>query len=80
MLSRLNTASTVFLSGWANSTSGMHFGADHTVPLSDHADFNELLEYVRAVDPSFVYVTHGDKEFVTYLEKIGYKATFLNND
>ncbi len=68
---------TVFLSGWANAESGMRFGADHTVPLSDHADFNELLDFVRQVNPQKVYTTHGFDHFPQYLRDIGFDAELL---
>ncbi len=67
----------VFLSGWANSPNGTRFGAEHTIPLSDHADFNELLDFVRRVDPKKVYTTHGFESFPQYLRDIGYDAELL---
>lgn len=68
---------TVFLSGWANHPTGMRFGADHTIPLSDHADFNELLQFVRQVNPHKVYTTHGFDHFPQFLKDIGYDAELL---
>ena len=68
---------TVFLSGWANSPNGMRFGAHHTIPMSDHADFNELLEFVRQVNPHKIYTTHGFDHFPQYLRDIGYDAELL---
>jgi len=67
----------VFLSGWANSPNGMRFGAEHMIPMSDHADFNELLEFVRQVNPQKVYTTHGFDSFPQYLRDIGFKAALL---
>ena len=68
---------TVFLSGWANNPTGAHHGADHTVPLSDHADFNELIEFVRQVEPKKIYTTHGFDHFPHYLRQVGYDAELL---
>lgn len=67
----------VFLSGWANSPNGMRFGAEHMIPLSDHADFNELLDFVRLVNPQKVYTTHGFDSFPDYLRDIGFDAELL---
>ena len=67
----------VFLSGWANSPNGMRFGAEHMIPMSDHADFNELLEFVRRVNPTKVYTTHGFDSFPQYLHDIGFDAELL---
>ena len=69
----------VFLSGWANSPNGMRFGAEHMIPMSDHADFNELLEFVRRVNPQKVYTTHGFDSFPQYLHDIGFDAELLEN-
>lgn len=68
---------TVFLSGWANSPTGARFNADHSVALSDHADFNELLDFVRQVKPKKIYTTHGFESFPRYLREIGYDAELL---
>jgi Cft2 family RNA processing exonuclease len=69
----------VLLSGWALGRTKITYPVDEIIPLSDHADFNELLEYVRAVNPKQVYVTHGTPEFVTYLQNAGYAASFLHS-
>lgn len=65
---------TVFFSGWA--VDGVHPSFDNAFPLSDHADFDELLKTVKKVDPSVVFTTHGfSKEFSNFLrDEEGYKA------
>ena len=68
---------TVFLSGWANSENGIRFGGDHCIPLSDHADFQELLDFVKQVNPQKVYTTHGFEEFPFHLRDLGYDAELL---
>ncbi|MBU1862470.1 MAG: MBL fold metallo-hydrolase [Candidatus Omnitrophica bacterium] len=70
---------TILLSGWACDTDKIKDPVDRVFPLSDHADFNELLEYVRQVNPKRIYVTHGDPHFVDYLSRIGYEASFLGS-
>lgn len=52
-------------SGWAVNRSFQFsmrraYGVDAVFPLSSHADFNQLLDYVRAVEPSQVYTTFGN--------------------
>ena len=69
----------VLLSGWASREGGPHFHCDHAIPLSDHADFNELLEFVRQVNPQQVFTTHGAESFPHYLRDIGYKAEYLTD-
>ncbi|MBN1481932.1 hypothetical protein EH223_06285 [candidate division KSB1 bacterium] len=68
---------TVFLSGWANGPNGNRFGADYTIPISDHADFNELLDFVHQVNPHKVYTTHGFEHFPHHLRALGYDAELL---
>ena len=68
---------SVFLSGWANSENGMKFNSHHSIALSDHADFQELLDFIKTVNPSQVYTTHGDKDFPQYIREIGYDARYL---
>jgi Cft2 family RNA processing exonuclease len=69
---------TVLLSGWANSDKTRYrYGADQAIALSDHADFDELLEFVRRVKPKKVYCTHGLEEFPRHLRRIGFNAELL---
>ena len=37
------------------------------VPISDHADFNNILEFVKEVNPKQVYCTHGFHEDLAHL-------------
>ncbi|MGQ9720320.1 MAG: MBL fold metallo-hydrolase [Candidatus Jordarchaeum sp.] len=51
--------------GWAINRSFFFamqqaYNVDAAFPLSSHADFNQLLEYVAAVEPSQVYTTFGN--------------------
>ena len=50
----------VYLSGWAmREASRADFDADVLLPMSDHADFAELLEHVSEVAPDRVVTLHG---------------------
>ncbi len=43
---------------------------DRVFPLSDHADFNQLLEYIKLAEPKLVLTTHGfAKEFAYYVRR-----------
>jgi len=61
LLRERNNVKTCALTGWSiENNKGMerprpYFG----FPLSDHADFNDILEYVRLVNPKKVYCVHG---------------------
>jgi Cft2 family RNA processing exonuclease len=69
---------TAFVTGWAMTGRGRSLGGfDEVFPLSDHADYRELLEYVRLANPAKVLVTHGFPEFVYSLRDMGYAADHL---
>ncbi len=67
------------LTGWAASDS-RRWGswADASLPYSDHADFNELVAYVEAVQPSRVYTVFGFPELAAKLRGLGYPAVHLD--
>jgi Cft2 family RNA processing exonuclease len=74
----LGRSRTVYLTGWGLDP-GRRFalGADLVLPLSDHADFNELVEYVRQVNPKKVYTVHGFPQFAAHLRDLGFDAEHL---
>jgi putative mRNA 3-end processing factor len=48
---------------------------DAAFPLSDHADYDELLEYVRMTGAKTVWTHHGFvDEFARDLRRLGYQA------
>ncbi len=69
-------AVTIGFSGWAQS-SRFSFGrrADYSIPMSDHCDFNELVDVVVQSGAEQVYTIHGFvDEFAEHLKKIGITA------
>jgi Cft2 family RNA processing exonuclease len=63
------------LTGWAiDNQAKNRFGVDEAIPLSDHADFSELMEYAQKAKPEKIYTIHGFPEFVNYLKKAGFEA------
>ena len=56
---------SAFATGW------QHRGNySKTFPLSDHADFEQLLSYVREAKPKQVFTMHGHaKEFAGYVQR-----------
>lgn len=65
------------VSGWA-VTRRFNRGA-YQIPLSDHADFGELLRYVDRVKPLKVYTTHGyARPLAKALRNRGYDARPLD--
>lgn len=68
----------VAVTGWAVDPAAKYrLGVDHALPLSDHADYDELLEMVERVSPRVVYCTHGSEEFVNRLQELGWDARLL---
>jgi Cft2 family RNA processing exonuclease len=66
------------LTGWAvDSGSKGWFGVDEAFPLSDHADFSELVEYAKSAEPQKIYTVHGFSEFPDFLRKEGFDAEQL---
>jgi len=72
----LNGHANAVVTGWALTE---NFGDVVGFPLSDHADFNQLLEYVARLNPKTVYVTHGFvEEFTEEIKKrLGINAIAL---
>jgi putative mRNA 3-end processing factor len=69
-------AVTIGFSGWAQSTK-FSFGrrADYSVTMSDHCDFNELVDMVVKSGAEQVYTIHGFvEEFASHLNKMGINA------
>ena len=71
----------IMMSGWAFSKGAPYrYGVDHVLPLSDHADFDELLELVDRVRPRKVYTHHGFRDFPGHLQKRGIDAELAKPD
>jgi putative mRNA 3-end processing factor len=71
----LSRKAEIAVTGWA-AAPGAHYrlGVDYAVPLSDHADYDELIECVERVQPEVVYCTHGPESFVERLVALGHNA------
>ncbi|MGB6462967.1 MAG: MBL fold metallo-hydrolase [Nitrosotalea sp.] len=75
-------AITIGFSGWAQSPrfafARQH---DYSIPLSDHCDYNELVQLVKQCEPEKIYTVHGFvEEFASDLVKMGYDAQPLTED
>jgi hypothetical protein len=68
------------VTGWAVDPAWRwRLGVDYAVPLSDHADFDELIECIELVQPGIIYCTHGPAEFVDLLRERGHNAHALED-
>jgi DNA ligase-1 len=82
MLTRIKKRQTAVLTGWAVEP-GARFrnGCDAAFPLSDHADYDDLLRYVDLVKPKRVLTLHGfASEFAADLRRRGVEAWALTGD
>ncbi|MEM2900430.1 MAG: MBL fold metallo-hydrolase RNA specificity domain-containing protein [Thermoplasmata archaeon] len=77
-----NGAATCAVSGWALSPSFKYtIGVDRAFPISDHADYDELIDFVKKCSPKKVYCWHGYAlEFANDIrKKYGLEAIALLN-
>ncbi len=66
---------SIAVTGWAMDESAKYrLGVDHALPMSDHADYDQLIECVQRVEPREVYCTHGPAEFADHLCDLGFNA------
>src|SRR5262245_56415797 len=71
---------TIGVTGWAIDPAWRwRLGVDYALPLSDHADFDELVECIERVEPSIIYCTHGPPEFVALLRQQGHNSHSLES-
>ncbi|QOV87869.1 MBL fold metallo-hydrolase RNA specificity domain-containing protein [Humisphaera borealis] len=74
-VNRFSSPLTILMSGWGMQKNARYrYGVDEVLPLSDHADFGELLELVERVSPRKVYTHHGYAEFAETLRARGIDA------
>lgn len=73
---------TAMISGWAVEPGAVHrYQCDAAFPLSDHADYHDLLRFVEAVGPRRVLTLHGfAREFATTLRERGIEAWAVGED
>jgi Cft2 family RNA processing exonuclease len=82
LLSRIPAVRTAVITGWALDPSTIYRSRAHAAfPLSDHADYPDLLSFVELVRPQRVYTVHGfAREFATTLRARGIEAYALGRD
>lgn len=74
-VTRFDNPCRMIVTGWALLKNAIYrYGVDHALPLSDHADFDELLELIERVHPRKIFTHHGYPEFVDHLRSRGLDA------
>jgi DNA ligase 1 len=60
MLEKIGRKRVALVSGWAVDSNAVYrYGVDTAFPLSDHADYDDLIRYVDLVQPRRVFTLHG---------------------
>ena len=79
VVGKIRRRRVIYLSGWAlRAASRADFDADVRIPMSDHADFDELLAHVEKVAPETVVTMHGYAgDFARILSNRGVRAVPL---
>src|SRR5262249_23000160 len=82
MLERIARKRVALISGWAIDPNAVYrYQVDTAFPLSDHADYNELLRYVDLVQPHRVLTLHGfAASFARDLRERGVDAWALSEE
>ncbi len=82
MLERIPRKRVAMISGWAVEPNAIYrYQVDAAFPLSDHADYDDLLRYVDLVQPKRVLTLHGfAAEFARDLRDRGMEAWALTEE
>jgi putative mRNA 3-end processing factor len=74
-------ALVIAFTGWAVDPQYKYsMGVDHAFDLSDHCDFNELVDLAKYCNPSKIYTVHGfTSEFADHLNTLGFDAEPLES-
>jgi DNA ligase 1 len=80
MLERIRDKRVAMITGWAVDPNAIYrYQVDAAFPLSDHADYTDLLRYVELVQPKRVLTLHGfAAEFARDLRDRGVEAWALS--
>ncbi|PZR73862.1 MAG: DNA ligase, partial [Chthoniobacterales bacterium] len=82
MLEKIKDKRVAMISGWAVDPNAVYrYQVDAAFPLSDHADYNDLVRYVELVQPKRVLTLHGfAAEFARDLRDRGVEAWALSEE
>jgi ATP-dependent DNA ligase I len=82
MLERIKRKRVALISGWAVDPNAVYrYRVDAAFPLSDHADYDDLIRYVELVQPQRVLTLHGfAAAFAADLRERGIEAWALSEE
>ena len=79
MLLNIERRYLIMLTGWAMNKSApyMYKGVDLILPLSDHADYDDLVRLARESGAERIITMHGEPKFAASLRELGLNAEHL---
>jgi Cft2 family RNA processing exonuclease len=79
MITNIERRYVIMLTGWAMHKSApyMYKGVDLVLPLSDHADFDELVRLATESGAKRIITMHGLAKFAATLREMGLDAEHL---
>ena len=82
MIEKIPRRRVAIVSGWAVEPNAVYrYQVDAAFPLSDHADYNDLIRYVALVKPKRVFTLHGfAADFARDLRERGIEAWALSEE
>ena len=82
MVTRIKHRRTAVLTGWAlDPGATFRYQCDAAFPLTDHADYPDLVRYVELVQPKLVLTLHGfASDFARDLRERGFEAWALSQE
>src|SRR5437588_6583657 len=82
MIEKIPRKRVAIISGWAVDPNAIYrYQVDAAFPLSDHADYNDLVRYVDLVQPKRVLTLHGfASQFARDLRDRGIEAWALSEE
>ncbi|MCP4632112.1 MAG: hypothetical protein GY855_04235 [candidate division Zixibacteria bacterium] len=76
----IKNKSISMLTGWGvDGEDSFHSGVDRFFIISDHCDFNSLVDYVKEAEPSKIYTVHGFDKFAEHLRNLGFDAESMES-
>jgi hypothetical protein len=79
MVTNLPRSFVIMLTGWAmgRGAAYRYGGSDLLLPLSDHADYDDLVRMARESGAKRIYTLYGKPQFATRLRDLGLNAEYL---
>jgi putative mRNA 3-end processing factor len=79
MVRNIERYTTIMLTGWAVGKSApyMYRDVDLVLPLSDHADFDDLVRLAHETGARRIITMHGPRKFAAILREQGFNAEHL---